>query len=439
MSSELQQEIIDEYLAECEEILQRVTSGLALLERSEHDGETLNSIYRDMHTFKGSSMLFGFANAGEVAHVMEASLDPLRKSDLGLQLSSKFINIQFQCVDLLEKYLDGIRNGDFKGEVLNPQKIQLIGTVVDIASTEFGRAFDVSKPQFSEDLSTEKEYLKSEGYLLDSENPTEQEGAVARLAESALIEPAADSSSTFETDAKSAITAALSEALSNVSGIDDRRKEVDELFSEEAAKEAALAAVESARLAATEVLKDLDSGIEDIRSEIDELFAEEQFALEQKTAEMENQKAFESKKVVSIETSESKHITQNMVEAKTNGANVMSEDEKDAHHLKSPAKDVTIRVSVDLLDRLMNLVGELVLVRNQVSQYSLSYDDMEFTNLSQNLDVVTSDIQGEIMKTRMQPIGNVLNKYIRIVRDIASDLSKKIKLELVGVETELDK
>ena len=99
----------------------------------------------------------------------------------------------------------------------------------------------------------------------------------------------------------------------------------------------------------------------------------------------------------------------------------------------------TIRVPVSLLDKLMTLMGEMVLVRNQVLQYSNQNDDLEFLNLSQRLDQVTSELQGEVMKTRMQPIGNVLSKFQRVVRDLSRDLGKKIELSLHGVETELDK
>ncbi len=101
--------------------------------------------------------------------------------------------------------------------------------------------------------------------------------------------------------------------------------------------------------------------------------------------------------------------------------------------------DTTIRVQVSLLDRLMILMGEMVLVRNQVLQYSQKNDDLEFLNLSQKLDVVTSELQEETMKTRMQPIGNILSKFQRVVRDLSGTLNKKINLNLVGVETELDK
>lgn len=99
----------------------------------------------------------------------------------------------------------------------------------------------------------------------------------------------------------------------------------------------------------------------------------------------------------------------------------------------------TVRIHVSLLDKLMNLVGEMVLVRNQMLQYTLKHDALDFLNLSQRLDVVTSDLQGEVMKTRMQPIGSILSKFQRLTRDLAKELGKQIDLSLNGMETELDK
>lgn len=105
----------------------------------------------------------------------------------------------------------------------------------------------------------------------------------------------------------------------------------------------------------------------------------------------------------------------------------------------SEKTDSTIRVQVSLLDRLMTLMGEMVLVRNQVLQYSQKIEDLEFLNLSQKFDVVTTELQEETMKMRMQPIGNILTKFQRVVRDLSGSLGKKINLTLSGVETELDK
>lgn len=101
--------------------------------------------------------------------------------------------------------------------------------------------------------------------------------------------------------------------------------------------------------------------------------------------------------------------------------------------------EASIRVQVSLLDSLMNLVGELVLVRNQFLQYRDKNEAPEFLGMSKNLDVVASELQSEVMKTRMQPIANIVSKFQRVVRDISKDLNKRIDLTLEGAETELDK
>jgi len=101
--------------------------------------------------------------------------------------------------------------------------------------------------------------------------------------------------------------------------------------------------------------------------------------------------------------------------------------------------DSTIRVDVELLDRLMNLTGELVLARNQVLQFHALSGDPVFHNTAQQLDLITTEMQEGVMQTRMQAIGNVWAKFPRIVRDLAASLDKDIELVMTGKETELDK
>lgn len=112
----------------------------------------------------------------------------------------------------------------------------------------------------------------------------------------------------------------------------------------------------------------------------------------------------------------------------------------DAPEMRAPAvSDSALRVDVGLLDKLMNLVGELVLARNQIMQFSTSQEDAGFLGTVQRLNLLTTELQANVMKTRMQPIGNVWNKFPRIVRDLAVACAKKVRFEMDGQETELDK
>ena len=101
--------------------------------------------------------------------------------------------------------------------------------------------------------------------------------------------------------------------------------------------------------------------------------------------------------------------------------------------------DTTVRVDVRLLDRLMNLVGELVLARNQILQHPALREEAGTHGASQRLDMITSELQEGVMKTRMQPIGSVWAKFPRVVRDLAITCGKQVRLETEGAETELDR
>ena len=105
----------------------------------------------------------------------------------------------------------------------------------------------------------------------------------------------------------------------------------------------------------------------------------------------------------------------------------------------SAVADANIRVGVGLLDKLMDLVGELVLTRNQILQFNAEREDAALNTTSQRLNLITSELQEGVMKTRMQPIGMVWNKLPRVVRDLAVSLGKQIRLDMDGAETELDR
>ncbi len=105
----------------------------------------------------------------------------------------------------------------------------------------------------------------------------------------------------------------------------------------------------------------------------------------------------------------------------------------------APKAGQSIRVDIALLDKLMNLVGELVLVRNQILQFSATHDETEFLATSQHLNQLTTELQEGVMKTRLQPISRIWGKLPRVVRDVAIASRKQVLLEMDGEETELDK
>ncbi|MCB9073583.1 MAG: chemotaxis protein CheW [Bdellovibrionaceae bacterium] len=273
-----------EFMAEATELLQRMNETLAKIEKEGMNQELISSLYRDMHTIKGSSGLFGFTNIGDFAHVIESHLELMRSGQS--KLTPDMIDLLYKSFDLLEVILDGL-----------------------IKETPHQRNDEI-------------EEVKKQ--LLAAEDPASNNTNAQVIVATAPSTPAPSTTETAPV------------VKQNVSPI------------------------------------------------------------------------------------KASQAPQNSEEVKQDGAQ-------------------TLRVSVDLLDRLMTLVGEMVLVRNQVIQYSNKNEDLQFINLSKRLDVVTSEIQAEVMKTRMQPIGSILNKFHRVVRDVARDLNKKIEIHFFGSETELDK
>lgn len=321
-------EAMAEFTSECEEMLERISLSLGKLEKSEADDDTLNSIYRDVHTIKGSSQLFGFQSIGQLGHAMEASLDPLRKGMI--EISSLQVDLLYQCIDIISNQLkmlvDTGSEPDIDAELNDYIPKLILLTLKGLGGT----------PHSFNDFSS-----------LDSEK-------------SDLIDS--------------------SEHVSNVE-VSDSEKTVTLVESSIDSK------------------KEMPSPKEDV-------------SIPEKEPFLEKEKTTPKKKPI--------------------------KEAREPTTSTSDAQD-TIRVQVGLLDNLMNLTGELVLIRNQVIQLAVNQANREFSNISQRINILTSELQSEVMKTRMQPIGNILNKFHRVVRDLSRNLEKKVELELVGTETELDK
>lgn len=141
--------------------------------------------------------------------------------------------------------------------------------------------------------------------------------------------------------------------------------------------------------------------------------------------------------LLSAENSTPEQATAPVVEAAVEQAESNSPDAESKKSIS--VADSVVKVNVKLLDQIMNMIGELVVNRNQILQYTGKLDDFELQKLTHQLDVITSDLQNEIMSTRMQPVGQVLNKFERVVRDLSRSQNKKVQLIITGQETELDK
>lgn len=157
-------------------------------------------------------------------------------------------------------------------------------------------------------------------------------------------------------------------------------------------------------------------------------FGENKKEIEEKVLDVRPKVADAAKEVLQVEEKGSEE-----------NASATPESEGGAANKIGAITDSVVRVNVKLLDKIMNVVGELVLNRNQILQFANNEDASELTRLAQQLNVITTELQTDIMTTRMQPVGSVLTKFERIVRDLSRSQKKRIKLVIAGKETELDK
>ena len=348
-----------EYLDECGEMLERFSKSLSQLESGAIKQESIAGIYRDIHTIKGSSQFFGFAQVGVLAHAMESSLDPVRS---GLaKVSPLLIDALYQGADIIATLLTGIRK-DHKEPDLHKLVSSIVPKLIDLASNY--RSGEKSKSEALGQASSVE--ARSNAVLAD-----EKSKLAPSLEEKSLVNP----ESSQNTQSSDVSKSQASEEIPGFVLFDDLPPSLQ-----------------------VAVAKKADS-----------------------TANPENP-------TPSLRD-ETTHLEEVGTKTGDPGKNVGEESHNE-----------TIRVHVALLDNLMNLVGELVLIRNQLLQHAKVNDsDGEFAKMSQRLNILTAELQNEVMKTRMQPVGNVLNKFTRVVREMGRDLGKKIELTISGAETELDK
>jgi two-component system chemotaxis sensor kinase CheA len=354
-----------EYLDECSEMLERFSKNLAVIESQGANVDTLAAIYRDMHTIKGSSQLFGFSQVGQLAHAMETCLDPVRKGQM--RVSPALVDTLYAGSDIITNLLAGIRENK-KEPDLHLQIGALVPRLVEIAEIA---ATGTSPVTQDKSPST-------------SDSPKQK--------------------NSNQSDESSSITS------------------VDQDISKPNSIPVSLQNVEKASVDDPEKSGDSGFGLFD-----------------DSTIDVKHVSQPEPTLQVATESNVARGST--TYEAKTESSTAASRAVDPVVKNSSDENQVeTIRVQVSLLDSLMNLVGELVLIRNQLLQHAKVNDnDAEFGKMSQRLNILTAELQNEVMKTRMQPVGNVLNKFSRVVRDMGRELGKKIELNIHGAETELDK
>ena len=411
-------EMLMEFVVEAKEHLADIESDILEMERqgADADPELVNRVFRAIHTVKGASGFFGLQTISTLSHTMENIL--MRVRDGEMVVTSEVADALLSGADKLKIMIDDIENSmeyDISEELAQLEAIAEGSVPKDAAEAKAEAAPTPEEPSSEE---TEAEGAKE---FPDTITITPELQKKVNESASRVYKIKLD----FQTVAKAveeqgyenleALLNTFGSVLASTFDPAEITPDTDKTGEGEILYETIF--TEKELLAFT--LKVDESALEEIpKKEIpEETAAEEKPKEEAKPAETEKKEAKEPQKAAPLP----KAPTKKPAAAKKDKS--------------SKPKQETVRLDVSLLDRLMNLAGELVLCRNQLLQYLANEEISVLHTLSQRV----TELQENVMQTRMQPVGTVFNKFPRIVRDLSKKVNKQINLIIEGSEVELDR
>jgi|FLOH01.1.fsa_nt_gi two-component system, chemotaxis family, sensor kinase CheA len=463
-------EIVNEFLVESYEDLDQLDQDLIGLEQNPGDINILSSIFRTIHTIKGACGFIGFSKLESVAHIGGNLLGKLRDGELTLTTSRT--SALLAMVDAIRQMLSCIENDQNEGTA---DYSDLVETLAQLQA-DYGKSNAPAEPIDVEAGKNESAPAFS-GLKTESASETHQTEPVQPSAEidedmelivnMFLVESYENldrlDKDLVELEQDSGNTETLSRIFRTIHTIKgscgfiglhklERVAHVGEnLLGKLRDGELVLnPSRTNALLAMVDAIRQMLNCIESKRNEdgvdysslvntLGKLLTDEGSAQVAASAPAPAEEKKAEKVFVPVEEKIDRRQANPVEEA---GYVARHGDKRfDADRRKETREivDSSIRVEVDILDRLMNLVDELVLARNQILQYATAQSDSTFTATSRHLNLVATELQEGIMKTRIQPIGNIWSKFPRVVRDLSMAVGKKIRLEMEGNDTELDK
>ncbi|AMK77341.1 MULTISPECIES: chemotaxis protein CheA [Methylomonas] len=453
MAIDLDDEILQDFLVEAGEILDSLGEQLVELEQSPGDLDLLNSIFRGFHTIKGGAGFLAISALVDICHNAEDVFNVLRQGDR--QVTPDLMDVILQVVDIVNEMFGQVRSGNtpksadqgllkrLKSYAGPADAAAASPAEIAVETAVINETYESTQPLSPQESAAQdydamldpEELLASESSSGDADEITEQE-----------FEDLLDAlhgkggSPTVHTEPQSAAPAADDEISE-----DEFENLLDELhgkgkFSVKA--ETPVPASESGDITDEEFDKVLDALHGKGKFDATNLGKiDEQATVVKNTPSAKANAAPVDKPVVAPKPEPvAKPPADVEPENKLGKVAPAVDSVSDKSKAATPQADTTVRVDTQILDDIMNMVGELVLVRNRFQTLKANAEAGEqLSKAISNLDVVTADLQLAVMKTRMQPIKKVFGRFPRVVRDLARSLKKEIRLELVGEETDLDK
>ncbi|QDO83483.1 chemotaxis protein CheA [Shewanella psychropiezotolerans] len=430
MSFDVDEEILQDFLIEAGEILELLSEQLVTLENNPDDSELLNAIFRGFHTVKGGAGFLSLSPMVDVCHEAENTFDLLRTGKR--EVSAELMDIILQAVDAINAMFVQTK----AGQQQEPVDATLLANLKSLSSsTPLPTA--AAPSDASIELFDETPLADDSGIELFDSAPQQTtsiagEGGIDEINDDefeALLDALHGGKSPSAT--KQAEVSVPAPSQSDDITDDEFESLLDELHgSGKIEKKASSASV----VDATPAVDSDDISDDEFEKLLDELHGAGGGPNVGGAAPTPADKK-------SMPVAKPAAPAANPVAAKA--APKPAVPEKKAVAKSAPANmpqaETTVRVDTARLDQIMNMVGELVLVRNRLLSLGVSRDDEEMSKALANLDLVTADLQGAVMKTRMQPIKKVFGRFPRVVRDLARSLNKDITLTMIGEDTDLDK
>lgn len=394
---------LDVFLEESKEHIGSLNQKLLDLEKNPNDIPALNEIFRAAHTLKGMSSTMGFDDLADLTHHMENVLSDLKEGLL--PVNSGVIDVIFKCFDRIQMMVDKIEN-EGSGEVDNRDLILLLEGVkagnYEVAAVLEEEIAEVHKPidAGSVGLSVQHSFEFNEYDL-----------TVIKEAESRNLNVYHIKIAIDEQCMMKAVRAFMS-----FKAIEEDGEVIKSIPS----------------------AQDLDEGRFENGFEVLVISSSDLEELKQRLSTISEINVAEMDKIdpgsIMVTTQQQTVVEANVEEVK--GALAEAEDSKKvaAHKVKQ-----TVRVDIERLDNLMNLVGELVMHKGRLEQIGATRKITELNETMEQIDRITTDLQSVVMKVRMVPIEQVFNRFPRMVRDLAKELDKEVDFLIEGKETELDR
>lgn len=394
---------LDIFIEESREHLQHMNDSLLELENDPKQKDLLNEIFRVAHTIKGMSGTMGFTNIATLTHEMENLLDALRNGEA--EPTSKIIDILFRCFDSLDEYINHIIETGQEGEL---DSTELVKEIYNSLHTDEG-ASETEEDKTKAEKSGEVEEYMVNAFKLAKEKGLNGYKIYIKIDDQCVLKTVR----AFIVFSELEQIGEIIQSTPAAEDIEDGNFDLDFTLilvtnrSEEEVKDE----LESISELESVVITNMSSEMEDYIAKQDEGTTEKEEVTRNKS-----------------EVSEVKEeaITKPEVKATKNKGNAASRVGK------------TVRVDIDRLDNLMNLVSELIIIKTRLEDTG-NREKSNMTEAIEYLERITTSLHDAVMKVRMVPIERVFNRFPRMIRDLTKELGKEIKLVMSGEDTEVDR